>query len=103
MSNQIKQIECLITGRVQLVIFRDFAQRKARKLGIVGTVENLPDGSVKAVAQGTEEQLLKFISYLKRGPLLAKVENVAIKWAETISLFEDFKIIYPARKPFTNN
>ena len=43
MDDKIKQIECVIIGRVQLVMFRDFARRKARKLGIAGTVENLPD------------------------------------------------------------
>lgn len=94
MDNQVKRIECVITGRVQLVMFRDFAQRKARKLGIVGTVENLPDGSVKVVAQGTAGNLLEFISYLKKGSMLAKVENVSVKWTEPAESFESFKIIY---------
>jgi len=94
MDDKIKQIECLITGRVQLVMFRDFAQRKARKLGIVGMVENLLDGSVKVAAQGREENLLKFISYLKKGPILAKVENVLVKWTEAEESFKGFKIIF---------
>ena len=94
MDNEIKQIECVIAGRVQLVMFRDFAQRKARKIGIMGTVENLSDGSVKVVAQGSEENLLKFISYLKRGPILAKIQDVSVKWAEAEEFFEDFKIIF---------
>jgi len=94
MDDKIKQIECIISGRVQLVMFRDFAQRKARKLGIMGTVENLPDGSVKVVAQGSEENLLKFISYLKRGSMLAKVQNVSVRWTEAEEFFEDFKIIF---------
>lgn len=94
MGNRIKQIECVIIGRVQLVMFRDFAQRKARKFGIVGTVENLPDGSVKVVAQGSSENLLKFISYLKEGSLLAKVQDVFVNWSESEEFFEDFKIIY---------
>jgi len=94
MDDKIKQIECVISGRVQLVMFRDFAQRKARKLGIAGTVENLPDGSVKIKAQGSEENLRKFISYLKRGPILAKVQNVSVRWAEAEEFFEDFKIIF---------
>lgn len=103
MSGDIKQIECIITGRVQLVMFRDFAQRKARKLGISGMVENFPDGSVKVVAQGSEENLAKFISYLKKGPILAKVKDVSVKWTETTDSFEDFKIIYPVRKISKND
>lgn len=95
MDNQTKQIECLITGRVQLVMFRDFAQRKARKLGVTGTVENLPDGSVKVIAQGSESKLLEFISHLKIGSMLAKVENVSVRWTETdLESFNDFKIIF---------
>ena len=91
MSNQI---ECIITGRVQLVMFRDFIQRKARKLGIFGNVENLPDGSVKVVAQGSAENLLEFISYLKNGPILAKVDNVSVMRTEIKESFENFKIIF---------
>lgn len=94
MDNETKQIECLITGRVQLVMFRDFAQRKARKLGVTGTVENLSDGSVKVFAQGKEVKLLKFISYLKKGPMLAKVGDLSIEWTEPNKFFQDFKIIY---------
>lgn len=94
MNLNLKQIECSITGRVQLVMFRDFARRKARKLGVSGTVENLSDGSVKVVAQGSTENLLQFISYLKRGPILAKVETVSVSWMETKECFEDFKIIF---------
>lgn len=103
MSEDIKQIECIITGRVQLVMFRDFAQRKARKLGISGMVENFPDGSVKVVAQGSEGNLLELVSYLKKGSMLAKVENVSVAWAEPMDSFEDFKIIYPVRKISKNN
>lgn len=94
MRNQIKQIECRVIGRVQLVMFRDFAQRKARKLGVVGTVENLSDGTVRVIAQGSEEKLLKFISYLEKGAILAKVETVSVEWSVPQKSFEDFKIIY---------
>lgn len=94
MNNLIKQVECRAVGRVQLVMFRDFAQRKAKKLGIVGTVENMSDGSVKVVAQGSAGDLLEFISYLKKGSMLAKVENVSVMWTEIKESFEDFKIIF---------
>ena len=94
MDNKIKQVECFITGRVQLVMFRDFAQRKARKLGITGTVVNLPDGSVKIEAQGSEKKLLQFISCLKKGSMLAKVEDVSVEWTSPSEFFEDFKIIF---------
>ena len=39
----------LVTGRVQGVGFRFYAQRKARELGVTGWVRNCRDGSVEAV------------------------------------------------------
>ena len=49
---------------------------------------------MKVAAQGSEENLLKFISYLKKGPILAKVENVLVKWTEAEESFKGFKIIF---------
>lgn len=89
-----KRFQATITGRVQLVMFRDFAQRKARKLGLVGTAQNLPDGSVYIVAEGDEINLNQLINYLKRGSLLSMVHNVNITWSNPTSEFSDFLIIY---------
>ena len=89
-----KQLQANITGRVQMVMYRDFAQRKARKLGIVGSVRNLPNGSVEVIAEGEEEVLNDYVKYLDRGPILAKVENIRIDWAEAKGQFFDFLIVY---------
>lgn len=90
----LKEIECIVTGRVQMVMFRDFTQRKARKLGLVGTVQNMKDGSVKIVAQGTEDQLKKLIEYLNKGSISSKVKNIEEKWKDVSENFNDFEIIY---------
>ncbi|MFA6553881.1 MAG: acylphosphatase [Candidatus Paceibacterota bacterium] len=90
----LKHLEVIVTGRVQLVMYRDFAQRKARKLGIVGTVQNLKDGSVSVVAEGDEEVLNKYISYLKKGSVLSKVDEVKVNWGKPTGTFSDFLIIY---------
>jgi len=89
-----KRLECLIFGRVQLVMFRDFTKRKARSLGLTGTVENLKDGSVLAVAEGEEDKLNQWLEYIKKGPLLAEVERVETKWPEATGEFGDFKILF---------
>ncbi len=88
------EIECLVVGRVQMVMYRDFAKRKARALGLCGTVENLSDGSVRVVAQGSKEQLEKLITQLKRGPLLAAVEEVQTSWRQPTTTFQNFQILY---------
>ena len=93
-ATMIKEIECTITGKVQMVMFRDFIQRKARALNISGTVENGEDGSVRVVAQGDEKSLQTFIEYLHRGPFLARVARVGISWKEPVIPLSGFKIIY---------
>ena len=90
----LKEIEVIIKGRVQMVMFRDFIKRKADKLGVYGMVENLPDDSVRVVAQGDEEKLKEFVEELKTGPQFAEVENVSIKWKEIGERFTDFKILW---------
>ena len=90
----LKEIRCKITGKVQMVMYRDFVQRKARGLNISGTVENREDRSVEVVAQGTEENLQKLIEYLHKGPFLARVARVDVEWRESVETFQGFKIIY---------
>lgn len=77
-----KRLECKVFGRVQLVMFRDFVQRKARARGLVGTVKNNPDGSVSVVAQGEEVKLRELLDLVRRGPILAHVERVDESWSD---------------------
>ena len=77
-----------------MVLFRDFAQRKARGLDISGTIENMEDGSLKVIAQGKEENLEKLIEHLHKGPFLARVLRVETKWREPKEEFQGFKIVY---------
>ncbi len=66
----------VISGRVQGVGFRFFAEEQARAGHLSGYVRNLPDGRVEAVAQGEEESVLRFERALHRGPRMALVEHV---------------------------
>ncbi len=75
-----------------MVMYRDFAQRKARGLRLAGTVQNLKDGSVAVVAEGEEEALKKFVTLLHKGSLFAKVEEAETKWIEASGGFKDFVI-----------
>jgi len=89
-----KEIHCRITGKVQMVIYRDFVQRKARALGISGTVENKEDRSVEVIAQGEEENLKKLIEHLHKGSFLARVAQVEVEWREPDESLEGFTILY---------
>jgi len=65
-----------VSGRVQGVGFRFFAERTAVALGVSGYVRNLSDGRMEVYAIGSPEQLESLRIALNRGPLLAAVHRV---------------------------
>jgi len=87
-------LEATISGRVQMVMFRDFARRNALRLGVVGEVENLPDGTVRIYAEGEEETLIRFVESLKRGSMLSRVDTCAYTLVHPRGGFDSFSIKY---------
>ncbi|MFA5831523.1 MAG: acylphosphatase [Candidatus Paceibacterota bacterium] len=88
-----KRIECKITGRVQGVFYRDFANLNARELGLTGTVCNMGDGSVAVVAEGEKEDLQKFLVRLQKGTPRSKVEKIETKWFPASGDFANFQVL----------
>ena len=74
-SNYIR-VRALVSGRVQHVGFRYWACEQAERLGLTGTVENLPDGRVEVVMQGVPEMVNEMKEKLHRGPSMAVVKQV---------------------------
>ena len=89
----------LVKGRVQGVYFRVSATQTATELGIRGHVENLMDGTVRIVAEGTTENLEKLIEWCGEGPPHAKVESVKFEWLPPEGGFIDFRISRTQRRP----
>lgn len=89
-----KRLECNVAGHVQLVMFRDFVTRNARRLGVVGTVKNIPDGTVSVIAEGEEEKLKELLTLVHRGPILARVRKVTEEWSEPLGCYKNFDILY---------
>lgn len=89
-----KRIACIISGRVQGVLFRSFTKDSAKELDIKGEVQNLPDGTVKVEAESEEEKLKQFQNKLKKGSAFSKVKNVACVEGGELRNYKDFKIIY---------
>jgi acylphosphatase len=71
-----------VSGSVQGVGFRYFAERVALRLGVAGYVKNLPDGSVEVYAVGNVAQLDALRNELGRGPRMARVDRVVENDAE---------------------
>jgi len=66
----------VVSGDVQGVGFRFFAQRTAERLKLAGYVLNRRDGSVEVYAIGTGDQFAAFRASLQRGPDFSRVSGV---------------------------
>jgi len=73
-----KNLNILVTGRVQGVFFRASTADVARSLHLTGWVMNKPDGSVYIEAEGDERALEQFVSWCKQGPPAARVEKCGV-------------------------
>ena len=67
----------VISGRVQGVGYRFFAERWAEQLGIAGYFKNLWDGTVEVYAIGDAVSLEAFKLRLAEGPGMARVTGVS--------------------------
>jgi acylphosphatase len=72
----------VVHGRVQGVFFRAETRDHARSLGLAGWVRNTSDGSVEAVFEGDRERIESLVEWCRRGPSLARVDDVEVKWEE---------------------
>jgi len=81
----------VVSGRVQGVGFRFFAERAARKAGVVGWVRNLPDGRVETVVEGSDDAVERYLAEIRKGPLGARVTDVAVEDRQP-GKFESFEI-----------
>jgi acylphosphatase len=63
---------------VQGVGFRAATAHQARRANVAGWVRNLLDGSVEVEVEGTPEAVDNLITWLRRGPSLARVTAVEI-------------------------
>ncbi len=90
----MKKYQIIVKGRVQGVCFRDFTRRTANSLNILGIVKNLINGDVKVVAVANEDDMKKFISKLRIGPSMARVNDLEITNLDSTREYTDFKIVF---------
>lgn len=82
----------LISGFVQGVCYRWFAEKEANSLGLTGYVKNLYDRGVEVVVEGERGLIEEFAKMLKIGPSSADVRDIKIKWQEYKGEFSGFSI-----------
>ena len=86
-----------VSGVVQGVGYRYFAQRAAMRLGLTGYTRNLRDGRVEVYAAGSQGALAALRRELERGPQGASVSQVAVEEADANALYTGaFSIEYDA-------
>ena len=84
----------IVRGRVQGVGFRYFAIRAARQSGVVGTVRNLPDGAVEAIAEGSVKAVAELREALERGPSYSHVTQVDETEVQPSGRYAGFDIVF---------
>ena len=82
----------LISGEVQGVGYRFFAQRAAARHQVQGYVRNLADGRVEAFAEGSVEAVEAFKHDLATGPAYARVKNVEEINLDPTESYSSFRI-----------
>jgi acylphosphatase len=88
------EMHCIVTGSVQGVAYRTYAQESAMKLELVGYVQNQPDGTVQVIAQGRSDVLKEFVEYLYEGSLTSVVEGVSVEWKSIGKTYDEFSLLH---------
>lgn len=82
----------VISGLVQGVGFRFFAQRSAARHQVRGYVKNLDDGRVEALAEGQEKSVEEFKHDLTAGPTYSQVDHLEETVLDPSGAYPAFRI-----------
>jgi acylphosphatase len=88
------RVHVFLSGRVQGVAYRYFAEKLANSLSVTGWVRNLRDGRVEVLAEGDRPDVEGFLERLRDGPRLARIDGVEIEWGEYTGEFAAFEVAF---------
>ena len=86
----MKRLVARISGKVQKAGYRSKVVTIARAFGITGSVQNLPDGRVKVIAEGEEADLERFAEALKMRNAIIDVTDLEKEYSDPIGDCEGF-------------
>ena len=69
-----------VSGNVQGVYFRAYAEDEAAFREVTGWIRNAPDGRVEAVFEGTQAAVEAMIRWCHRGSPASRVTRVEVAW-----------------------
>lgn len=90
--NEIIRVHIWVKGRVQAVGFRAHVEYYSLQIGVFGWVRNMDHDSVETVAEGTREQIDKFIEMVKTGPRASRVDETRIEYESTTGHLSGFSV-----------
>ncbi len=90
----MKTYHYIIKGRVQGVAFRYYTMENAKKNAVYGTVKNLYNGDVEVYAQGNEENIKRFETFLNSGPPSAVVVQAVKEEIPFNHIYSGFEVVY---------
>ncbi len=73
--NETIRVHIWVKGRVQAVGFRAHVEYYALQIGVFGWVRNIGWDTVETVAEGTREQVNRFIEMVKTGPTASRIHK----------------------------
>ena len=79
-----------VEGRVHGVGFRWWARSAALELGLTGVAQNLPDGRVKVVAEGSEAGCRELLGRIEGPGTPGQVVRVTQRWDRPSGRFPGF-------------
>ena len=88
----LRRIESGISAKNLGVDYLFYLKECATHLGLNGIVFTKDDGSVKIIAEGEDENLIKFEGKIKESSFLHPMRNFYIKWEEPSGEFKDFTV-----------
>jgi acylphosphatase len=94
MREDLVRVRVFVDGRVQGVAYRFFAEKYAGRLDVTGWIRNLPDGRVEVLAEGTEAHIEAFLTRLRDGPGLARIETFEVSREPATGEFRDFRVVF---------
>ncbi|WP_018640591.1 acylphosphatase [Parafrankia elaeagni] len=81
-GRDVVRLTARVEGLVQGVGFRDYVRTKGRRMGLVGSATNLPDGAVAVIAEGERAACEALLELLVTGHTPGRTDRVDHAWSD---------------------
>lgn len=90
----MKSVHVNYKGYVQGVGFRFTTVHIARRFEVTGFVRNLADGSVEMLAEGTDDELQRFLKDIDNSPLGRHIRDKTVSFSTATGQYSSFGVSY---------